>query len=239
MRLVSVNVSLPREVPHGNGTVSTGIYKEPVPGRVRLRVTNLEGNGQADAENHGGIYKAVYAYPIEHYDFWRRGLGRSDFLFGQFGENFTVQGMLEQTTHVGDVFRVGDALVEVTQPRAPCFKLGIRMGSPEFPKRFLASGRVGFYLRVLRAGEVGAGDVIHRVRIGEGRLTVWEVSHLRFFDPGNLEGAKEAVRVPALAPGWRAVFEKRVGKTGIQIEASGRQAADTEGRGSGGMPPRP
>lgn len=239
MRLVSVNVSLPKEVIHRNATVATGIFKEPVTGRVRLRVTNLDGDGQADRENHGGIYKAVYAYPFEHYDFWRRELDRNDFSFGQFGENFTVQGLLEHTTHIGDVFRVGGALVEVTQPRAPCFKLGLRMGLPAFPKRFHASGRVGFYLRVLQEGEVGAGDSIDRVKIGEGRLTVWEVNHLRYFDPGNLAGAKEVLRVPALPPRWRRVFEERLVKAGIPVEVSEEQAAEGEGRRSEGERPRP
>lgn len=238
MKLVSVNVSLPREVPHRDTTVTTGIFKKPVTGRVWLRVTNLEGDGQADTENHGGIYKAVYAYPIEHYDFWKQELGRNDFPFGQFGENLTVQGMLEQTTHIGDVFRIGDAMVEVTQPRAPCFKLGLRMGLPEFPKRFHASGRTGYYLRVLQEGEVGAGDTIDRITIGEGRLSVWMVNHLRYFDQGNLEDAREVLRVKALPPRWRSVFEERLGKAGIPIEADGRQAADRGRQESEGVPPR-
>ena len=219
--------------------MTTGIFKEPVKGRVRLRVTNLEGDGQADSENHGGIYKAVYAYPIEHYEFWKRELARDDFPFGQFGENFTVRGMLEHTTHIGDVFRVGGALVQVTQPRAPCFKLGLRMGLPEFPKRFLASGHVGFYLRVLQEGEVGAGDTIDRISIGEGGLTVWEVNHLRFFDSGNLERAREILRVRALPPRWRSVFEERLIRAGIPVEASERQAAEEDGPSGRGAPPSP
>lgn len=128
--------------------MTTGIFKEPVKGRVRLRVTNLEGDGQADSENHGGIYKAVYAYPIEHYEFWKRELARDDFPFGQFGENFTVRGMLEHTTHIGDVFRVGGALVQVTQPRAPCFKLGLRR----------PDGLGGEPPALLRPGEPGEGQ---------------------------------------------------------------------------------
>ena len=164
MRLLSVNVSPPKEVLHGSETVETGIFKEPVAGRVMLRELNLDGDGQADLINHGGVHQAVYAYPIEHYDYWRRELGREDFGFGQFGENFTVEGMPEDEVHIGDVFRVGgDALVEVSQPRTPCFKLGIRMGLPRFPKLFLKSGRIGFFLRVLEEGEVGAGDAGERV----------------------------------------------------------------------------
>src|SRR5919202_937209 len=164
MKLLSVNVSLPRKVPHGRKTVSTGIFKEPVAGRIMLRTLNLDGDGQADLVNHGGIYRAVYVYSIENYGYWQRELGRTDFSFGQFGENFTVEGMLEDDVYVGDVFRVGEALVEVTQPRPPCFKLGIKMGMAEFPKLFLASGRVGFYLRILEEGEVGAGDSFERIK---------------------------------------------------------------------------
>ena len=212
MKLLSVNVSLPKEAPHGSGTVSTGIFKEPVAGRVTLRALNLDGDGQADLENHGGIHRAAYAYSIENYDYWRRELGRNAFAFGQFGENFTVEGMSEDDVHIGDVFRVGGALVEVTQPRPPCFKLGIKMGMARFPKLFLASGRVGFYLRVLEEGEVGAGDTFERIESDPERVTVREMSHLLFFDPENLEGARRALRIQALSPGWRGSFEERLAK---------------------------
>ncbi len=212
MRLLSVNVSLPIEVPHGHETVSTGIFKEPVTRRVMLRRLNLDRDGQADLENHGGIYQAAYVYSIEHYDYWRRELGRDDFAFGQFGENFTVEGMMEDDIHIGDVFRVGGALVEVTQPRTPCFKLGIKMGIARFPKLFLASGRVGFYLRVLEEGEVGAGDSFERIESDPERMTVRETSHLLFFEPENLEGARRALRVRSLSPGWRDSFKERLTK---------------------------
>jgi MOSC domain-containing protein YiiM len=215
MKLLSVNVSLPREVAHGSETVSTGIFKEPVAGRVVLRMSNLDGDGQADLENHGGIYRAAYAYSIENYDHWRRELGRADLTFGQFGENFTVERMVEDNIHIGDVFRVGDALVEVTQPRPPCFKLGIKMGMSRFPKLFLASGRVGFYLRVLEEGEVGAGDVFECVEGDPEQMSVREMSRLLFFEPENLEGAKRALRVTALSPGWRYSFEERLSKAGV------------------------
>jgi MOSC domain-containing protein YiiM len=188
VKLLSVNVSQPMEIAHGRGTVSTGIFKEPVAGRIMLRALKLDGDGQADLANHGGIHRAAYAYSIENYDYWRREVGRADLGFGQFGENFTVRGMVEDDVHIGDVFRVGDALVEVTQPRPPCFKLGIKMGMARFPKLFLASGRVGFYLRVLDEGEVGAGDVFERVESDPERVTVREMSHLLFSDPENLEG---------------------------------------------------
>lgn len=214
MKLLSVNVSLPKEVPHRSGTVETGIFKEPVAGRIMLRTLNLDGDGQADLVNHGGTHQAIYAYPAEHYDYWQRELGRDGFGFGQFGENFTVEGMLEDEVHVGDVFRVGGARVEVSQPRTPCFKLGIKMGLPRFPKLFLASGRIGFYLRVLKEGEVGAGDAVERVESDPERLTVREASRLLFFEKENLEGARRALRVRALSPGWRDSFEERLMKAG-------------------------
>ncbi|MGH7563069.1 MAG: MOSC domain-containing protein, partial [Gemmatimonadota bacterium] len=143
-QLLSVNVSLPRPVEHEHETVWTGIFKEPIAGRVALRRLNLDGDRQADLSVHGGVDKAVYAYPVEHYDHWRRELGR-DLPFGQFGENFTVSGMLEASTSIGDVYLIGTAVVQVTQPRTPCFKLGIRMGDRRFLRPFLASGRTGFY----------------------------------------------------------------------------------------------
>ncbi len=215
MKLLSVNVSLPKGIPHRRGTVETGIFKEPVSGRVMLRTLNLDGDGQADLVNHGGVHRAVYAYPVENYNHWRRELGRDGFGFGQFGENFTVQGMTEDDVHIGDVFRVGGALVEASQPRPPCFKLGIKMGMARFPKLFLASGRVGFYMRVLEEGEVGAGDVLDLVGSDPEQMTVREMSHLLFFDAENLEGAERALRIRALSPGWRGSFEERLIKAGV------------------------
>ena len=212
MKLLSINVSPPTEVVHKGETLTTGIFKKPVEGRVMLGTLNLDGDGQADLVGHGGIYKAVYAYPVENYEYWKRELGRIDLAYGQFGENFTVEGMVEDEVHIGDVFRVGDALVEVTQPRVPCYKLGIKMGLPKFVKMFLASCRVGFYLRVLEEGEVGAGDVVYRVRADPGRTTVREMCHLLYFDPENLEGARKALHIRALSPGWRQSFEERLAK---------------------------
>ena len=212
MKLLSVNVSRPREVAHGSETVTTGIFKEPVEGRVMLGTLNLDGDGQADLVGHGGIYKAVYAYSVENYEYWKRELGRADLAFGQFGENFTVEGMPEDAVHIGDVFRVGGALVEVTQPRVPCYKLGLKMGLKGFEKMFLASCRVGFYLRVLEEGEVGVGDGLDRVRTDPERITVREMCHLLYFDPRNLEGARKALRIRALSPGWRQSFEARLAK---------------------------
>jgi MOSC domain-containing protein YiiM len=220
MKLLSVNVSLPKEVPYMGKTTTTGIFKEPVSGRVMLRTLNLEGDGQADLKAHGGTYKAAYVYSMENYDYWKRELGRTDFTFGQFGENLTVEGMLDDAVYVGDQFRVGSALVEVTQPRVPCFKLGIKMGMPQFPKMFLTSGRPGFYLRVLEEGEVGAGDVVAGVKTDPERMTVQEVCHLLYFDQENVERAKKALRIRALSRGWRRSFEERLTKAGVPIEYS-------------------
>jgi MOSC domain-containing protein YiiM len=209
MRLVSVNVSLPRPVAFRGQAVSTSIFKEPVGGRVLVRRLSLEGDWQADLRSHGGLNKAVYAYPLEHYARWSQELGRDDLRPGQFGENLTVQGLTEDTARLGDVFRVGGALLQVTQPRYPCFKLGIKMGDPLFPRRFLASGRTGFYLRVLQEGEVGVGDAVELVEKADG-LTVRGLWHLVLVDKGNVEGARLALRCPTLAREWREPLEERL-----------------------------
>ena len=212
MKLLSVNVSLPRPVDYQGRTVETGIFKSPVSGRVPVRRLNLDGDGQADLTGHGGVNRAVYAYPYEHYGHWAVELGRDDFSYGQFGENLTVEGLTEETVYIGDVIRIGTARLEVSQPRPPCFKLGLRMGQPTFPKAFLASGRVGFYLRVLEEGEIGAGDDIFREALGVGRMTVREISHLLHFDKGNREAAARAAELPALSQPWRESFAGLAGK---------------------------
>ncbi|MCZ6671289.1 MAG: MOSC domain-containing protein [Acidobacteria bacterium] len=210
MKLISVNVATPREVSHEGKPVRTGIFKEPVRGRVRLGTMNLAGDSQAAREVHGGIHKAVYVYTLENYEYWKRELGRDELPHGQFGENFTVEGMSEGEVHVGDVFRVGGAMVEVTQPRQPCFKLGIRIGMAEFPRMFLRSGRVGFYLRVLIEGEVGAGDRIERLKVDPRRMTVARIHALFNFNRQNVEGARKAIGIPALSPDWREAFQRIV-----------------------------
>jgi MOSC domain-containing protein YiiM len=211
MELLSVNVARPKEVRYKRRSVETGIFKEPVEGRTMLRALNLDGDGQADLENHGGPFRAAYVYTHENYDYWRSELGLADLPFGRFGENFTVTGMPEDQVHIGDIFRVGEAVVQVTQPRPPCFKLGIRMGMPRFPKLFLASGRVGFYLRVLEEGMVGAGDRIELVEAAEEGMTVREVIKLLYFDKDNKEAALRASKLEALTPLWRELFAERVG----------------------------
>lgn len=211
MKLLSVNVGLPAVITTGNRNVTTGIFKSPRSERIRVHNLGLEGDGQADLENHGGIHKAVYSYPVEHYAYWSRELGRNDFSFGQFGENFTVEGFTEENVHVGDMFRVGDVLLEVTQPRVPCYKLAIRMNLPEFPKLFAASGRTGFYQRVLSQGEVGAGDVLERVKIDPRGVTVKELMDVMYFKRENLELMERAVAIPALTPSWRDELKERLG----------------------------
>ena len=215
MKLISVNVSKPREVATREGTVRTGIFKEPVAGRVRVRRLNLDGDGQADLRVHGGEDKAIYAYPVEHYGYWEGKLKRREFPFGQFGENLTVEGMTEDEVQVGDVYRVGTALLQVSQPRSPCFKLALRMGVRDFPRTFLASGRVGFYLRVLEEGEVGAGDSLLLVRRDGVEMSVREISNLLYFDPANVQGMRKAMRLAALSPGWKEEFAQRLVAAGI------------------------
>jgi MOSC domain-containing protein YiiM len=209
MKLISINIGRPRPVPHEGRVVSTGIFKEPVAGPVFLRRLNLDGDGQADLRVHGGADKAVYAYPFEHYAFWEAELRRDDFSYGQFGENFTITGWLEDTVCIGDEFQIGAARVQVTQPRSPCFKLGIRMHDDQFPACFAAANRTGFYLRVLQEGRVAAGDAIERVAHNADSLSVRDVFRLRH-DRGTRAEYERAARLSALSPSWRAVFEKRL-----------------------------
>jgi MOSC domain-containing protein YiiM len=174
MKVLSVNVSLPKIVEYGGKSVTTGIFNEPVSRRVKVRKLNLDGDGQADLTVHGGIDKAVYVYDIASYHYWQRELGRDDLAYGHFGENLTVEGMPDDRIHIGDVFRIGGVLLEVTQPREPCFKLEMKMGLPGFSRQFFKSGRLGFYCRVLEEGEVGAGDPAVRMEVGPERITVRE-----------------------------------------------------------------
>lgn len=230
MRVLSVNVSLPKEIQHRGKTITTGIFKEPVPGPVMLRTLNFDGDGQADLAAHGGADKAAYVYTVENYAYWQRALGRDDFGYGQFGENLTVEGMREDAVHLGDVFRVGGAVVQVSEPRAPCAKLALKMGLPQFPKRFLVSERVGFYVRVLREGEVGAGDVIERIEAGPERMTVREFVHLAYFDEGNTAAVRRALCVHTLPPDWRAWLEGMLTKSGVDPSGKGDCGGDDRGR---------
>ncbi|MBV6506258.1 MAG: Protein YiiM [Syntrophorhabdaceae bacterium] len=159
---------------------------------------------------HGGVDKAVYVYPVEHYAYWKEKLGRNDLTFGQFGENFTVAGMLEDQIHIGDIFRIGAAMVQVTQPRVPCYKLALKMQMPQFPKLFMASGRTGFYLRVLQEGEISAGEVIERVEVALEVMSVQEVFRLAFGGRADRAALQKAAALPGLASGWQDMFAEQL-----------------------------
>ena len=212
MKLLSVSVGLPREVEWRGKLVRTSIFKSPVAGRVRVTKLNLAGDQQSDLSVHGGIDKAVYAYPSEHYAFWRKELPGVDLPWGAFGENFTTEGVLEEATHIGDRFRVGSAEFVVTQPRMPCFKLGIRFNNPGIIKRFLQSGRSGFYFAVLEEGEVATGDPIELVGRDENSVTVTDIVDLYSADAANQDVLHRVSELPSLPVAWRDYFRKRLWK---------------------------
>lgn len=212
MELISLNVGLPRDVMWKGRTVTTGIYKEPVVGTVRLRKLNLDGDRQADLSVHGGPQKAVYAYPSEHYDYWRGELRRPELTWGMFGENFTTDGLLEKTTNIGDTFRIGSALVMVTQPRMPCYKLGIKFERDDILKRVLISLRSGFYFSVLEEGEVAAGDEIKLVACDPNNITVEDITKLYSTERDNDDLKRRAIEVEALPSSWRNFFLKQLAK---------------------------
>ncbi len=217
MKLISVNVGTPVEVMSHGREVTTAIYKHPVEGRIALRKLNLDGDRQADLAVHGGEYKAVYCYPVEHYEYWRKELGR-DLPMGMFGENFTSEGLLEDSTHLGDQFSVGSAAVMVTQPRIPCYKLGIRFQADDMVKRFLASGRSGFYLAVTREGEVGAGDEIRLLARDANAIPVSEITRLYVAKAIASEDRAVLQRVQgvaALPESWKKYFRERVAGTAV------------------------
>ena len=190
--------------------VSTGIFKEPVTGRVMMRTLNLDGDRQADLSVHGGPEKAVYIYPSEHYDFWKRELPEMNLPWGMFGENLTTTGLFETETHVGDKFRVGAAEVMVTQPRIPCYKLGIRFGRVDIIKRFLISERSGFYVSVLKEGEVAAGDEFEVLEKNASGVTVVDVTRLYSTDRENVDLLRRAIATEELPESWREYFKKRL-----------------------------
>jgi MOSC domain-containing protein YiiM len=207
MQLISVNVGLPREVPWKGRTASTGIFKEPVSERVMVRSLNLDGDGQADLTVHGGLDKAVYVYPFEHYDYWRSELPDMDLPLGIFGENFTTTGLREEDVNIGDRFRIGNLILMVTQPRLPCYKLGIRFGRPDMVKRFLASRRTGFYFRVLQEGEVGVGDTLELVSRDNHHVTVADITQLYVREEDNPDLLQRAAQLEALPQSWRDYFQ--------------------------------
>ena len=206
-RLLSVNVGLPRDIEWKGRTVHTAIWKDPVHGRCRVGRLNLDGDGQGDLAGHGGEQRAVFVYQIESYRYWQEQLKRTDFVYGQFGENFTIEGLPDDAVCIGDRYQIGSALFEVTQPRVTCYRVGIRMNEPRMPALLTSSGRPGFYFRVLQEGEVGAGDEIVKVGEAKERMTVAEINALLYSPDHARDRLERALRIEALSPGWRSSFE--------------------------------
>ena len=206
-RLVSVNVGLPRDIAWKGRTVHTGIWKTPVGGRCRVGRLNLDGDGQGDLAGHGGEQRAAFVYQIESYRYWQDQLNRTDFVHGQFGENFTIEGLPDDAVCIGDRYQIGSALFEITQPRVTCYRVGIRMNEPRMPALLTSSGRPGFYFRVLQEGEVGAGDEIVKVGETKERMTVAEINALLYSPNHPRDRLERALRIAALSPGWRSSFE--------------------------------
>jgi MOSC domain-containing protein YiiM/ferredoxin-NADP reductase len=207
VQLLSVNVGLPRDIEWKSRIVHTAIWKNPVRGRCRAGRLNLDGDGQGDLAGHGGEQRAVFVYQIESYRYWQEQLKRTDFVHGQFGENFTIEGLPDDAVCIGDRYQIGSAIFEVTQPRVTCYRVGIRMDEPRMPALLTSSGRPGFYFRVLQEGEVGAGDEIVKVGEADERMTVTEINALLYSPNHPRHQLERALRIKALSPGWRASFE--------------------------------
>ncbi|MFQ5941317.1 MAG: MOSC domain-containing protein [Nitrososphaerales archaeon] len=214
MKILSVNVGLPRKVVFKGQEVETGIFKEAVQGRVNLRKLNLDGDRQADLTVHGGADKAVYAYPSEHYDYWKGQLPGTELPWGMFGENFTTEGLEEDSLNIGDQFKIGTAKAMVTQPRMPCYKLGVKFGRVDIVRRFLASGRSGFYFRVLQEGDVGTGDAIELISRDKKNLTVKDIVRLYVHDKDDIMTLKNASQHESLPEDWREYFRQQIAHLG-------------------------
>jgi MOSC domain-containing protein YiiM len=217
MRLVSVNVGLPRVVTWQGKQVTTAIFKEPAAGRITLRTLNLDGDHQADLRVHGGEQKAVYCYPIEHYEYWRAELPGRELTPGNFGENFTTAGLLEDSMNLGDELVVGSTRIVITQPRLPCYKLGIRFQSEDMIKRFLASRRTGFYAAVMREGDVGTGDDIEVVHRDPAAVSVSDITQLfvtKRYGAAEVASARRALAVGALPESWKQHLRERLAQNG-------------------------
>lgn len=212
MKLLSLNVGEPQIMMVNENIVTTAIFKEPVAGRVMLGKYNLDGDRQADLTVHGGETKAVYVYPSEHYEFWRAELPEMNLPFGMFGENFTTEGLNENEIFVGDKFRLGEAEVMVTEPRLPCYKLGIKFGRSDIIKRFLQSRRTGFYFSVIKEGEVCAGDSFEYLSKAETSVTIADVVRIFAFDKYDVETLERALAVKELPYGWKQGFQKQLYK---------------------------
>jgi MOSC domain-containing protein YiiM len=214
MRVVSVNVGLPREVQWHGINVTTGIFKNPVEGRVAMRTLNLDGDRQADLNVHGGKYKAVYCYALEHYDYWKKELPGHDLPMGSFGENLTTEGLVDESVHLGDRFAIGSVEVVVTQPRMPCYKLGVKFQSDDMVRRFMASGRMGFYVAVTREGDVGAGDEIRIISRDPNAVPVRDIARLyiaKSYGEEELASVRRALNVAVLPESWKEYFRERIG----------------------------
>lgn len=220
MKIVSVNVGLPRVVQWQGESVSTGIFKYPIKGRVALRKLNLDGDRQADLTVHGGPYKAVYGYPVEHYSYWKTQLPSVDFPVGAFGENFTIEGLNEQTLNIGDQYSVGTSLLMVTQPRMPCYKLIVKFGRADMAKRFHVSRLSGFYFSVLEEGEVGAGDKLKLVKRDEHNVSISNINELYYSKRTDPEKLRRAIEVEALPESWKGYFEEEIQKLTKQSQAA-------------------
>jgi len=212
MRLISVNVGLPRTVSWQGSPVTTGIFKDPIEGSVMLRTLNIDGDKQADLSVHGGVSKAAYSYPVEHYEFWKSQLPDMKLPYGMFGENFTTEGLLEDTVNIGDRFRIGEAEVMATEPRMPCYKLGLKFGRADILKRFLVSRRTGFYFAVLKEGKVEAGDTIEPLSQGESGIAVADITRLYAFEKDDLQTLRRVVQLEALSESWRGYFRHQIEK---------------------------
>ena len=210
LKLISVQVGVPRKVLRNGEEVSTGIFKAPVQNRIRMNRLNLEGDQQADLSVHGGRDKAVYVYPSEHYSYWKNEIPGVNLPWGSFGENLTTQGLLESDVFLGDHFKIGTAEVVVTQPRLPCFKLNLKFDRDDMVKRFLASRRTGFYLRVLREGEIGSGDEIIPVHQDENRVSILDALRLHLHESDSNELRNRALQVEYLSPSWRKEFSEQI-----------------------------
>ena len=212
MKILSVNVGLPRKVLFNGQTITTAIFKDPVKGPVMLRKLNIDGDKQADLTVHGGVDKAVYSYPEEHYDYWHKQFPSMDLKWGMFGENFTTEGLMEDTVNIGDHLQIGSAKLVATQPRMPCYKLGVRFGRMEIIKRFLASCRPGIYFRVLEEGEVQTGDKMEIVRRDKNNMKVKDIVRLYITKDhaGNIETMRRAIKISALPEGWKYEFQQNI-----------------------------
>ncbi len=231
-RLLSVNVGLPHDVTWNGKTVRTSVWKSPIDGRRMVRKLDIDGDAQADLTGHGGEHRAVFVYQMDSYHYWESFLGRSDFTFGQFGENFTVEGLPDNAVCIGDRYRIGSAEFEVTQPRVTCYRVGIRMNEPRMPALLVEHHRPGFYFRVLQEGEVGAGDDIVKIADGPERLTVADVDALLYLPGQSSEQLQRALRIPALSKGWQSSFQAM-----LQKDLSSKTAVGNPGLADEELPP--